>query len=105
MLEPAVRPGQGSPSAKRAPAAGEAAAFESKSFEELFRELGDAPIQTPSNSETSSEAGAGDPVQHNRAAADPLAPLHTIENASLSRLLADRSDPPNDAATPNHRAA
>lgn len=105
MLEPAVRPGQASPSAKPAPAAGESAAFESKSFEELFRELGKTPNPSPTNLEASSAAGDGDPVQPDRGAADPLAPLHTIENASLSRLLADRFDPVRDTPMPNDRAA
>jgi hypothetical protein len=89
MLEPAVRPGQAPTSARPASSGDEAAApFESKSFDELFRELSEAPPNGARESRDDDESQASSTQPRT----DPLAPLQTVENASLTRLLADRPD-------------
>lgn len=112
MLEPAVRPGQTHQSSTKATSPRDAtAAFENKGFEELFRELSQtAPADTPpsetqSNGAERSEPGDGARTTQRSAPTDPLAPLHTVENASLSRLLADRPDPSTDTDFEHNPAA
>lgn len=116
MLEPAVRPGQkpqsSLPSSHAAAAPRDAAAaFENKSFEELFRELSDTPpADTPANETPVGETERSEPGDGVRTAprpgpTDPLAPLHTIENASLRRLLADRPNPSTDTDFEHNRSA
>lgn len=102
MLEPAVRPGQASPSSKSPKGAGPSpGAFENKSFEQLLDELGPAASAETARSpdvDESQDASSRPPP-------DPLAPLHTVENASLSRLLADRPGAATDFEMDHNRAA
>lgn len=109
MLEPAVRPGQASQ--REAPAQRRVEVpppFEGRTFDDLLRAVeAEPPRHAASSPEASGPTTPPTTAPTASSAApppDPLGPLRSVENASLSRLLARRSAPDAPAPAPAHDA-